>query len=109
MLGPLVLVCNLGSATIKLSLHEDPAAKSRSGSARWMCDVDTTTAVATWRSHGRHTTEQWELGDRTGLLDRAIRSAWEGPSPGVTEPHDIDLVGHRVVHGGADFRAARCQ
>ncbi len=36
------------------------------------------------------------------LLD----TLWSGPTQTITRPSEIDVVGHRVVHGGTEFHAA---
>lgn len=42
-------------------------------------------------------------GERAGRL---LRLLWEGPHARVRGPHEIDAVGHRVVHGGDRFTSA---
>ena len=37
-------------------------------------------------------------------LAALLRGLWEGGSKAIASPSDIDVVGHRIVHGGAKFR-----
>jgi acetate kinase len=39
-------------------------------------------------------------------LETLIRASWEGQSAALEMPEQIDLVGHRVVHGGLEFSCA---
>jgi acetate kinase len=39
-------------------------------------------------------------------LETLIRASWEGESAALEMPDQIDLVGHRVVHGGLEFSCA---
>ena len=41
---------------------------------------------------------------RAESLRALIGSLWSGPGAVIGGPGEIDAVGHRVVHGGADFR-----
>lgn len=68
-----IAVVNTGSATLKLALFESGAAGVRERS---------------------HSTAEWESPDgRPRAIERALRGIEERP----------DLIGHRVVHGGARF------
>jgi len=42
--------------------------------------------------------------DRTAALERMLGGLWEGPACQISGPGEIAAVGHRVVHGGPDFR-----
>ncbi|KGF71804.1 acetate kinase [Neosynechococcus sphagnicola sy1] len=35
---------------------------------------------------------------------RLLQTIWSGEVPVVSQPGDIDIVGHRVVHGGRDYQ-----
>ena len=39
-------------------------------------------------------------------IEGLIRASWEGEFAVLEGPHQIDLIGHRVVHGGLDFSRA---
>ena len=39
-------------------------------------------------------------------LETLIRASWEGQAAVLERPEEIDLIGHRVVHGGLEFSCA---
>ena len=39
-------------------------------------------------------------------IDHMLVSLWKGPAKVMAQPSGIDMVGHRVVHGGHDFEEA---
>jgi acetate kinase len=39
-----------------------------------------------------------------GAAERLLRGIWEGPAAVLERPSLIDVVGHRVVHGGSRYR-----
>ena len=41
-----------------------------------------------------------------GTAARLLRELWEGPEAPLAGPEEIDVVGHRVVHGGTRFVSA---
>jgi acetate kinase len=41
-----------------------------------------------------------------GTAARLLRELWEGPEAALSGPEEIDVVGHRVVHGGTRFSSA---
>ena len=41
-----------------------------------------------------------------GAAARLLRGLWEGPEAPLPGPEEIDVVGHRVVHGGTRFVSA---
>jgi acetate kinase len=41
-----------------------------------------------------------------GTAARLLRELWEGPEAPLTGPDEVDVVGHRVVHGGTRYASA---
>ncbi len=39
-----------------------------------------------------------------GLLGPLIQSLWQGETRAIDSPAEIDVVGHRIVHGGPKYR-----
>ena len=39
-------------------------------------------------------------GSRAESIERLLQSLWSGETQAIAKPSDIDIVGHRVVHGG---------
>src|ERR1700722_14160200 len=64
-----------------------------------------------WRD-GRIVDQAWErlrekkktkLSSRSEVIERLLHSLWDGATRAVASASEIDVVGHRVVHGGPDF------
>ncbi|GHO80216.1 acetate kinase [Ktedonobacter sp. SOSP1-85] len=104
-----ILVLNAGSSSLKCCLYvvsgnlpgEPPAATwaahlEQMGSKQMQLHVVT--------SAGRHTEQtftgkiEWSL-----AVAHTIRTLWSGPTQVLTRSAEIDIVGHRVVHGGAQY------
>jgi acetate kinase len=81
--GMKILVLNVGSSTCKCWFQDVP------GGRIW-------TARTEW--------EAGEKGeDRFGPL---IETLWRGDKKAIDSPAEIDVVGHRIVHGGPRYRAS---
>jgi len=76
-----ILVLNGGSSSIKCWFQDVPDGR------RW-------TARADWRTSG--TPES--------LLGPLLQSLWQGEKRAIDSPAEIDVVGHRIVHGGPKYR-----
>ena len=40
------------------------------------------------------------VGSRAEAIEHLLQSLWSGETQAISKPSDIDVVGHRVVHGG---------
>jgi len=47
--------------------------------------------------------EQREFPSRPHATTRLLQTLWEGSARVISGPEEIDIVGHRVVHGGKEF------
>ena len=99
-----VLVLNSGSSSQKSCLYEigdalpdDPPACLWEGKIEWADDQAQFTIK---NSRGVSRKEQTSVGTRGEAVERLLRSLWSGEARGVSDPSSIDVVGHRVVHGG---------
>ncbi|MGA2253378.1 MAG: acetate/propionate family kinase [Thermoguttaceae bacterium] len=100
-----ILVFNAGSSSLKFGLFSDPA-----------CDLLVSGALD-WAGGDRHralltlrTTEEMAAQNRTvdvpedpAAVRCAIQALAEAHPNGAQRLADIQVVGHRVVHGGAEF------
>ncbi len=50
--------------------------------------------------------ERPEIDSRRGAIGHLLETLWTGRTRVVTGPDEIDVVGHRVVHGGRDYTEA---
>jgi acetate kinase len=76
-----ILVLNGGSSSFKCWFQDLP------DGPRW-------TARADWG-----TSEVPE-----GVLGPVVQSLWQGENKAIDSPSEIDMVGHRIVHGGPKYR-----
>jgi acetate kinase len=47
--------------------------------------------------------KQIKLSSRTQALEHLLDTLWKGEASALSSPSEIDVVGHRVVHGGPEF------
>ncbi len=77
-----ILVLNAGSSSLKCALFQQPGTK------------------LLWKAQAE--CKQGE--SPMDALPELLQSLWSGPAPVLASASEIDLVGHRVVHGGMEFR-----
>ena len=99
-----VLVLNSGSSSQKSCLYEigdtlpgDPPAANWEGKIEW---VDEQARFSIRNSGGVSRKEVTPAGSRGEAIERLLNSLWTGDPQAISGPSDIDVVGHRVVHGG---------
>jgi acetate kinase len=82
------LALNAGSSSLKASLYDvkPGAALAAPPRPRWQAQVD------------------WRPRDADGAVSRLLDGLWHGPASVLDGPVDVDVVGHRVVHGGEHYR-----
>jgi len=99
-----VLVLNSGSSSQKSCLYEigdalpdDPPGCVWEGKIEWS---DHQAQFSIKNSHGVSRKDQTSVGSRGEAIERLLQSLWSGETQAISAPADIDVVGHRVVHGG---------
>ena len=99
-----VLVLNSGSSSQKSCLYEigdalppDPPDCLWEGKIEW---VDEKALYSIKNLRGASRKEAIPAGSRAAAIQRLLKSLWSGPTQAVTRPSEIDVAGHRVVHGG---------
>jgi acetate kinase len=102
-----ILVLNSGSSSQKSSLYEigetlpdDPPARLWEGEIEWHDEV----AKAEIKN-SRGVVQQGRVGisSRREFVEHLLGTLWNGETRAVTSPSDIDVVGHRIVHGGPKY------
>jgi acetate kinase len=105
-----ILVLNAGSSSqksrlyeIDASLPEEPPASLWEAYADWtgrqgIAEVKITTA----RGQTRH--ESLPAGPRKSIIQHMLETIWSGATKVIDQPAEIAVVGHRVVHGGPEYR-----
>jgi acetate kinase len=102
-----ILVLNSGSSSQKSCLYEigdklpsDPPACTWEGKIEW---EDHHAQFTIKNSQGASRKDQTPVGSRGEAVERLLTSLWSGDAQGVSSPSDVDVVGHRVVHGGPQY------
>ncbi len=86
-----ILVINGGSSSLKCWFH-DVAGES----------LPIAAPQPLWEKH-----VDWASGEEIrSVLEPALESLWSGPGKVIHAPGEIAVVGHRIVHGGPEFRQA---
>ena len=101
----LVLVLNAGSSSQKSCLYDlGESIPDTPPEALWEADIDWMfegQGILTVESNGNE--QEIELEDRETALKVLLNTLVEGETKVIDSLDEIDLVGHRVVHGGAKY------
>jgi acetate kinase len=111
------VVLNAGSGSQKCSLFELPAGplSQEPCDPIWEAKLDSTAPdqpkgkLVIYISRHREDIEAGCMDEGATTAERTerlLRMLWEEPANMVSQANEIDMIGHRVVHGGADFREA---
>jgi acetate kinase len=100
-----ILVLNAGSSSHKACLYEIaetppdvPATPLWEGRIEWH---DNSASLSVKNRQGAVLKKRIQGSSREQVIQSLLRSAWDGDTRAVRSETDIDVVGHRVVHGGA--------
>jgi acetate kinase len=100
-----ILVLNAGSSSHKTCLYEiaetppdAPPTPLWEGRIEWH---DNSASLSVKNRQGAVLKERIQGSSREQVIQSLLRSAWDGDTRAVRSEADIDVVGHRVVHGGA--------
>jgi acetate kinase len=103
-----ILVLNSGSSSHKVSLYdvggalpENPPVPVWEGRIEWNGNSATITA-RNWKGIARK--EQRNNLSPEWVLKDLLATLWNGETRSIASAADIDVVGHRVVHGGPHFQ-----
>jgi acetate kinase len=102
-----ILVLNSGSSSQKSSLYEigetlpdDPPAPVWEGKIEWHDEV---AKAEVKNAPGVVQKGRVKVSTRAEAVEHLLGTLWEGKTRAVTSPDEIDVVGHRVVHGGPKY------
>src|SRR5690242_13639270 len=123
-----ILVLNAGSSSQKSRLYRLPdqvvtkyrtgvlASGEGSGGSRempataplWTADADWSNSPGkvslTITARGRTVKQELPNGGHAEILPRMLQTLWQGEMAVLQQPSEIDIVGHRIVHGGAHYQ-----
>jgi len=105
-----ILVLNSGSSSQKSCLYdigktlpEHPPAPVWEGKIEW----DGNQADVQVRNLQRaHLKDSVKVASRSHAIGQLLDTLWNGKTRVISAPSEIDVVGHRIVHGGKDFDKA---
>jgi acetate kinase len=101
-----ILVLNSGSSTQKSALFElaseppiEPVAPIWEGKLEWDGDKETLTAG---NGDGKKLNEEATVpaAERKASLEKLLTKLWRSPTQVIRNPSEVQIVGHRIVHGG---------
>ena len=105
-----ILVLNAGSSTQKSCLYEIndslpncPPQPLWKANADWTKGNDVAELTIT-TAHGAKVVEDIPIGTRSTILKSMLKTLWSGQTQVIAQPTDISMIGHRVVHGGQEYR-----
>ena len=103
-----ILVLNSGSSSQKSYLYEiEGSPPLEPPEPLWAANIewDSGEAEVSVRKRGSSAVHaRARLGARHAAIEYLLGTIWSGPSPLLEKPAAIDVVGHRVVHGGPRHR-----
>ena len=102
-----ILVLNSGSSSQKSCLYEivdsvpdDPPACLWEGQIEWEGDL---AEVSIRNAKGVARNARVKIASRAQAIGHLLGGLWTGDAQAVSAPSEIDVVGHRVVHGGPHY------
>jgi acetate kinase len=106
-----ILVLNGGSSSFKCWFQDVPDGPlpSEALAPRWSARADWsrnsgTADVKISRSDGASVTRTVTADAPSGFLEPVLEALWKGETKAIDAPSEIDVVGHRIVHGGPKYR-----
>lgn len=105
-----ILVLNAGSSTLKSCLYElNDVLPDRPLQPLWSAQIDWThqqgiAELQVKTATGDRLEEEFASESRTDAISRMLETLWKGKTQTINDLTEIDIVGHRVVHGGQEYR-----
>jgi acetate kinase len=105
-----ILVLNAGSSSQKSCLYElNEVLPDRPPQPLWEAQIDWNhrEGVAELKvetASGTEQKEEFASDSRQAAISRMLETLWQGKTQVINSLNEIDIVGHRVVHGGQDYQ-----
>src|SRR5262245_43375193 len=109
-IGMKIVALNAGSSSLKVHLHElgvelptiTPPDPLWEATAQWGADGDPV-KLSVRTMQGAVLREERLAGEQADLLVALLEMLWSGPVQVLAGPGEVEVVGHRVVHGGREY------
>lgn len=106
-----ILVLNAGSSSHKCCLYTlEGTLPEQPPLPLWQAQLDwhysNTVVMIVETAQGKHFKEVLSSVSRTDALLHLLQTLWQGPTRVIQGLAEIDVVGHRVVHGGRDYQSS---
>jgi len=105
-----ILVLNAGSSSQKSRLYElENTLPDLPIAPLWEAYADSAehpgvTELKITTAQGQTLEEELQTDSRQDVIAHLLNTLWSGKTQVLAQPSDIDIVGHRIVHGGQEFR-----
>jgi len=105
-----ILVLNAGSSSQKSCLYElNDVLPDRPPQPLWEAQIDWNhregvTELKVETASGTEQKEEFASDSREAAISRMLETLWQGKTQVINSLNEIDIVGHRVVHGGQDYQ-----
>lgn len=105
-----ILILNAGSSTQKSRLYEiTNSLPDLPAPPLWEADADWTKNKSTAElkittAQGQTLQEEVSTASRPVVIEHMLKTLWSGQTQVIGSPSEISIVGHRVVHGGNEYR-----
>jgi len=107
-----ILALNAGSSSQKSRLYEIDASLPKEPPAPlWEADADWTerqgvaeVKIKAGQGQQQALQENVPMDKRETIIKHMLATLWSGTTRVIEQPSEIDIVGHRVVHGGQEYR-----
>ncbi|UNU23852.1 acetate kinase [Microcoleus vaginatus] len=105
-----ILVLNAGSSSQKSCLYElNDVLPDRPLQPLWSAQIDWThqqgiAELKVKTAKGDRLEEEFASESREAAISRMLETLWRGKTQTINDLKEIDIVGHRVVHGGQEYQ-----
>jgi acetate kinase len=105
-----ILILNAGSSSQKSCLYDlEGVLPDTPPEPIWEASIDWThhdgfAEIKVKPQHGQVLEEEIAATSRPEIIAHMLETLWSGEAPVLKSPSEVDVIGHRVVHGGAEYR-----
>jgi len=105
-----ILILNAGSSSQKSCLYEVTEVwPDEPLEPIWEAAIDWThhegsSELKVKTAQGKRFEEEFKSDSRSTTISRMLETLWSGETQVIEHPSEIDIVGHRVVHGGQEYQ-----